>query len=82
MHYVMITLLDCLPWSHGTLGFLVALELQIIKIKPYVHVEYIPVSDIICTLSCVHNFPTSLLLGSLTRRVLRANDAALRRAPG
>lgn len=22
-----------LPWSHGTLGFLVALELQIIKIK-------------------------------------------------
>lgn len=34
----------CLPWSHGTLGFLVALELQLIRIKPYVHLEYIPVS--------------------------------------
>ncbi|XP_069944164.1 delta(24)-sterol reductase-like isoform X3 [Cherax quadricarinatus] len=32
-----------LPWSHGTLGFLVALELQIIKIKPHVKLEYIPV---------------------------------------
>ncbi|KAI6218246.1 Delta(24)-sterol reductase [Aphelenchoides besseyi] len=32
-----------LPWSHGTLGFLVALELQLIKIKPYVHLRYIPV---------------------------------------
>ncbi|XP_071529727.1 delta(24)-sterol reductase-like [Panulirus ornatus] len=32
-----------LPWSHGTLGFLVALELQIIKIKPYLKLEYIPV---------------------------------------
>lgn len=34
----------CLPWSHGTLGFLVALELQLIRIKPYVHLQYIPVS--------------------------------------
>ena len=33
----------CLPWSHGTLGFLVALELKIIKVKPYVHMKYIPV---------------------------------------
>ncbi|XP_064114469.1 delta(24)-sterol reductase-like isoform X2 [Macrobrachium nipponense] len=32
-----------LPWSHGTLGFLVALELQIIKIKPHLKLEYIPV---------------------------------------
>ncbi|XP_042875627.1 delta(24)-sterol reductase-like [Penaeus japonicus] len=32
-----------LPWSHGTLGFLVALELQIIKIKPHIKMEYIPV---------------------------------------
>ncbi|CAD5217684.1 unnamed protein product [Bursaphelenchus xylophilus] len=32
-----------LPWSHGTLGFLVALEVQIIRIKPYVHMQYIPV---------------------------------------
>jgi delta24-sterol reductase len=31
-----------LPWSHGTLGLLVALELDIIKIKPYVHMRYIP----------------------------------------
>lgn len=26
-------LYHCLPWSHGTLGFLVALELQIIPVK-------------------------------------------------
>jgi delta24-sterol reductase len=31
-----------LPWSHGTLGFLVAVELKIIPIKPYVHIQYIP----------------------------------------
>nr|CAH0102059.1 unnamed protein product [Daphnia galeata] len=34
----------CLPWSHGTLGFLVALELQIIPVKPYVKMEYIPIN--------------------------------------
>ncbi|KAI9592269.1 24-dehydrocholesterol reductase [Syncephalis fuscata] len=31
-----------LPWSHGTLGFLVAAELKIVPVKPYVHVKYIP----------------------------------------
>jgi len=36
-------LYHCLPWSHGTLGFLVALELQIVPVKQYVHMEYIPV---------------------------------------
>jgi len=36
-------LYHCLPWSHGTLGFLVALELKIIKVKPFVHMKYIPV---------------------------------------
>ncbi|KAK0395646.1 hypothetical protein QR680_001372 [Steinernema hermaphroditum] len=33
----------CLPWSHGTLGFLVAVTLKIIKVKQYVRVNYIPV---------------------------------------
>ncbi len=36
-------LYHCLPWSHGTLGFLVGLELQIVRVKPYVHMRYIPV---------------------------------------
>lgn len=36
-------LYHCLPWSHGTLGFLVGLELKIIPVKPYVHMRYIPV---------------------------------------
>ena len=36
-------LFHCLPWSHGTLGFLVALELKIIPVKPYVHMKYFPV---------------------------------------
>jgi len=31
-----------LPWSHGTLGFLVAIELKIIPVKPYIHLTYIP----------------------------------------
>jgi delta24-sterol reductase len=33
-----------LPWSHGTLGFLVAVELKIIPVKPYIHMRYIPVT--------------------------------------
>ncbi|KAI1732455.1 FAD binding domain-containing protein [Ditylenchus destructor] len=33
----------CLPWSHGSLAFLVALELKLIRVKPYVHLKYIPI---------------------------------------
>lgn len=36
-------LFHALPWSHGTLGLLVALELKIVPVKPYVHMRYIPV---------------------------------------
>ncbi|CAH2984347.1 unnamed protein product [Chilo suppressalis] len=32
-----------LPWCHGSLGFLVALTLKIVKIKPYIKIKYIPV---------------------------------------
>jgi len=32
----------CLPWSHGSLGFLVGLELKIIPAKPYVRLTYTP----------------------------------------
>ncbi len=32
-----------LPWSHGTLGFLVAAELKVIRAKPYVRIQYQPV---------------------------------------
>lgn len=32
-----------LPWSHGTLGFLVAAELKVIRAKPYVRIHYQPV---------------------------------------
>jgi len=34
---------NALAWSHGSLAFLVGLTLQIIKVKPYVHLRYIPV---------------------------------------
>ncbi len=34
-----------IPWSYGTLGFLVAVELKIIPAKKYVRVEYIPLFD-------------------------------------
>lgn len=36
-------LFKALPWSHGSLGFLVALTLRIVKIKPYIKMKYIPV---------------------------------------
>ncbi|KAG6450980.1 hypothetical protein O3G_MSEX006859 [Manduca sexta] len=36
-------LFKTLPWSHGSLGFLVALTLKIVKIKPYIKIKYIPV---------------------------------------
>lgn len=32
-----------LPWSHGSLGFLVALTLKLVKVKPYIKINYIPV---------------------------------------
>jgi Delta24-sterol reductase len=35
-------LFHALPWSHGTLGFCVALEVKIVRVKPYMHVRYIP----------------------------------------
>jgi delta24-sterol reductase len=35
-------LFRALPWSHGTLGLLVALELRIIAVKPYIHLCYTP----------------------------------------
>lgn len=35
-------LFHTLPWSHGTLGFLVGVTLQIIPIKKYVKVDYLP----------------------------------------
>jgi delta24-sterol reductase len=32
-----------IPWSHGTLGFLVAAEIRIVPAKKYVRLEYQPV---------------------------------------
>ncbi len=34
-----------LPWSHGTLGLLVGLELKIVPVRPYVKLKYEPVYD-------------------------------------
>ena len=39
-------LFNALPWSQGALGFVVALELQIIPARPYVQVTYRPVSGL------------------------------------
>ncbi len=35
-------LFHALPWSHGTLGFLVAVELKVVPVKPYMRLEYLP----------------------------------------
>jgi delta24-sterol reductase len=39
-------LFHALPWSHGSLGFVVALELEIIPARAYVHVTYHPTRGI------------------------------------
>ena len=36
-------LYHCLPWSHGSLAFLVSLTLKIIPVKPFIHMRYVPV---------------------------------------
>lgn len=33
-------LFKALPWSHGSLGFLVALTLKLVKVKPYIKIKY------------------------------------------
>jgi len=38
-------LFRALPWSHGSLGFLTALTIKCARVKPYVHVRYIPTSS-------------------------------------
>lgn len=45
-------LFHLIPWSHGTLGFLVAAELKIIPARKYVRLHYQPVYtlDALCTL--------------------------------
>jgi Delta24-sterol reductase len=35
-------LFDAIPWSYGTIGFVVGVELEIIPCKQYVHLKYIP----------------------------------------
>lgn len=38
-------LFRAIPWSHGTLGFLVGVEVKIIPAKPWVELEYFPVHN-------------------------------------
>jgi hypothetical protein len=38
-------LFDALPWSYGTLGFLVSVTIEIVPCKPFVAVHYIPCQD-------------------------------------
>ena len=35
-----------LPWSHGTLGFVVSIELKIIPAKPFVKLKYVPIQSV------------------------------------
>jgi delta24-sterol reductase len=35
-------LFQLIPWSHGTLGFLVAVELKIVPYKKFIHLKYTP----------------------------------------
>ncbi|MFW5920859.1 MAG: FAD-binding oxidoreductase [Polyangiales bacterium] len=44
-------LFHALPWSHGTLGFVTAVELRVVPAAPYVRLRYIPCHslDALCT---------------------------------
>ena len=66
-----------LPWSHGSLGFLVALTLKIVKVKPYVKLTYLPVEgqgeycDLIKRLSgSFHKDERYFLLSIFTVKIL------------
>lgn len=37
-----VELFHALPWSHGTLGFLVAVELKVVPVKAFMRLEYLP----------------------------------------
>ncbi|MGH8595739.1 MAG: hypothetical protein ACREXT_03660 [Gammaproteobacteria bacterium] len=41
-----VDLFNALPWSHGSLGFVVGLEISIIPAQPYVHITYHAVHSI------------------------------------
>jgi delta24-sterol reductase len=43
-------LFRAIPWSHGTLGMLVGVEIKITPIKPWVRLEYVafPTSSYAC----------------------------------
>lgn len=77
-------LFRALPWSYGSLGFLTAVELPIIPVKPYVRTTYEPVQglDQICErfreLACAENPPEFLdvLFFDLDRAVLVYGDFA------
>ena len=38
-------LFKCLPWSHGSLGFLVSLTLKVVPAKPHVRLTYTPTAS-------------------------------------
>lgn len=38
-------LFKAIPWSHGTLGILVGVEIQVTRLKPWVRLEYQPFSN-------------------------------------
>eukprot|EP00516_Mucochytrium_quahogii_P005123 CAMPEP_0203760398 /NCGR_PEP_ID=MMETSP0098-20131031/13695_1 /ASSEMBLY_ACC=CAM_ASM_000208 /TAXON_ID=96639 /ORGANISM=" , Strain NY0313808BC1" /LENGTH=541 /DNA_ID=CAMNT_0050653933 /DNA_START=421 /DNA_END=2046 /DNA_ORIENTATION=- len=38
-------LFKAIPWSHGSICLLVSLKLEIIRIKPFVRVDYVPITD-------------------------------------
>lgn len=38
-----VDLYRTLPWSHGSLGILVALTLKLVKVKPYIKLTYLPI---------------------------------------
>lgn len=77
-------LFDALPWSYGTLGFLVSVKIRIVPCAPYVRVEYNPCTtlqqgvELFGALSVMENppdFVESLAYSLDTMVVMAANFA-------
>lgn len=76
-------LYQALPWSHGSLAFLVGLTLKIVKVKPYIKMTYIPVNgqkdycDMIRLLSGANSADTSTLPTYVEATIFSRNQAVV-----
>ena len=69
-----------LPWSHGTLGFVVALELKLVRSKPYIKLEYAPSLSLSLSRARARSLSSPIMLPcvSYMRMLMLMHDGTLR----